>query len=47
MKHSSKPDTSRQVKTITLLKNEKDTVAPAKYIHFDMKLTHLNWVIIY
>jgi len=33
MKNSSKPDTSRQVKTVIVLKNKKDTLAPAKYIH--------------
>lgn len=46
MKHSSKPDTLRQVQTVIVLKNKKDTVAPAKYIHFDIKLTHLNWIML-
>jgi hypothetical protein len=45
MKHCLQPNTSRQVKTVIVLKNIKDTVATAKYMHFDMKLTHLNWVI--
>jgi len=31
MKHSSQPDTSRQVKTVIALKNKMDPLAAAKY----------------